>query len=127
MMLTRRACSVAFAFAVAGLAGCSGGHGPAALPVLLGPNAYAVDVTTAGRLRWQAPLAGPLLGSRLSPLAVGAVAVFAQGDFLYGLRLADGHQVWSRAIGQPIAGMWRWRALVIVRTLATLGLQPGRG
>jgi outer membrane protein assembly factor BamB len=81
-------------------------------------------VTKAGRVRWQAPLAGPMLGSRLSPLAVGAVAVFAQGDFLYGLRLADGHQVWSRAIGQPIAGMWRWQALVIVLTEGAAGGLP---
>jgi outer membrane protein assembly factor BamB len=65
-----------------------------------------------------------MLGSRLSPLAVGAIAVFAQGDFLYGLRLADGHQVWSRAIGQPIGGMWRWQALVIVLTEGAAGAQP---
>jgi outer membrane protein assembly factor BamB len=78
-------------------------------------------VTTAGRVRWQVPLAGPALGSRLSPLAVGAVAVFAQGDVLYGLRLADGHRVWSRAISQPIAGMWRWQSLVIVLTEGAAG------
>jgi outer membrane protein assembly factor BamB len=75
-------------------------------------------------VRWQVPLAGPMLGSRLSPLAIGAVAVFAQGDFLYGLRLADGHPAWSRAIGQPIGGMWRWRALVIVLTEGAAGAQP---
>lgn len=110
-MPLRRACPtvLACACAVAALAGCSSGHGPPS-PA---PNAYALDVTTAGRLRWQVPLDGP---SMLSPLAVGAVAVFAQSDVLCGLRLADGHQLWSSAIGQSIAGMWRWHSLVIVLT-----------
>src|SRR5271166_3482214 len=96
VMPVRRACSVvlACACAVAGLAGCSSGHGP---PRSLSPNAYALDVTAAGRARWQVPLPLPALGSgRVSPLAVGPVAVFAQRDVLYGLRLGDGHQVWSR-------------------------------
>jgi len=106
-----RACStvLACACAVAALAGCSSGRGPPRSA----PDAYALDVTTAGRVRWQVPLAGP---SRLSPLAVGAVAVFAESDVLCGLILADGHRVWSRAMSQPIAGMWRWHALVIVLT-----------
>ena len=119
MVPARRACSavVACAFAGAGLAGCSSGQGPLSPVCCSAPSAYALDVTTAGRVRWQVPLARPTLGSnRLSPLAVGAFAVFAQGDVLYGLRLADGHQVWSRAISQDIAGMWRWQALVIVPT-----------
>jgi outer membrane protein assembly factor BamB len=80
-------------------------------------HAYALEVTTAGRVRWRVPLAAPTtFGSslQLSPLAVGAVAVFAQGDVLYGLRLADGHRLWSRSISQPIAGMWRWQNLVVV-------------
>lgn len=120
MMPVRRACSVvlACAFAVAGLAGCSTVHvGPT--PCCASSQAYALDVTTAGRVRWQVPLAGAVFGSvsgRLPPLAVGAVAVFAQGDVIHGLRLADGHQVWSRATRQDIAGMWRWRGLVIVLT-----------
>ncbi len=121
MMPVRRACSVvlACAFAVAGLASCSSGHGPpiccAAPPK---PAAYALDVATPGRVRWQVPLAGrPAFGSsRLSPLAVGAVAVFAQNDVLYGLRLADGHRLWSRAFSLDIEGMWRWQNLVVVLT-----------
>jgi len=125
-MPVRRACSVvlACACAAAGLAGCSSGHGPPSPGCCSAPGAYALDVTTAGRVRWQVPLAGPALGSRLSPLAVGAVAVFAQGDVLYGLRLADGHRVWSRAISQPIAGMWRWQSLVIVLTEGAAGGRP---
>ena len=124
-MPVRRACSVvlACAFAVAGLAGCSRGHGPPKPLCCSAPNAYALDVTTAGRVRWQVPLPLPALGAgRLPPLEVGAVAVFAQRGVLYGLRLADGHQAWSRDIGQDtagnqnIAGMWRWQGLVIVLT-----------
>jgi outer membrane protein assembly factor BamB len=127
-MPLRRACSVvlACACAVAGLAGCSSGQDglcvPGHCPIELIPgHAYALDVTTAGRVRWQAQLPTPALGSGLqvSPLAVGAVAVFAQADVLYGLRLAYGHRLWSRAVGQPLAGMWRWQNLVVVLT------QPG--
>jgi outer membrane protein assembly factor BamB len=119
----RRACSTGLACACAALAGCSSGHAPPRSA----PNAYALDVTTAGRVRWQVPLAGP---SRLSPLAVGAVAVFAQGDVLYGLRLADGRQVWSRDLSQDIAGdeniagMWRWHSLVTVLTQGAAGGSP---
>ena len=115
-----RACSVALACvcAVAGLAGCSSGYGP--MPCSLpAAHAYALDVTTAGRVRWQVPLPVPGYGPKqLSPLAVGAVAVFAQGDVISGLRLADGHRVWSWATSQAIAGMWRWQSLVVVLTEA---------
>lgn len=115
-----RACSVALACvcAVAGLAGCSSGYGP--MPCSLpAAHAYALDVTTAGRVRWQVPLPVPGYGPKqLSPLAVGAVAVFAQGDVISGLRLADGHRVWSWATSQAIAGMWRWQSLVVVLTQA---------
>ncbi len=116
-MPVRRACSVLLACtcAVAGLAGCSSGPGPVCACPAAPKPAYALDVTTAGRVRWQVPLPSPALGSgHLSPLAVGAVAVFAQGDVLYGLRLADGHRLWSRAFSQGIAGMWRWYHLVVV-------------
>jgi PQQ enzyme repeat len=111
------------------LAGCSSGQ-----PILIcSPrgHAYALDVTTAGQVRWQVPVAAPStfgFSPQLSPLAVGAVAVFAQGDVLYGLRLADGHRLWSRAKGQDIAGMWRWQNLVVVLTWPGsdgLPLQPG--
>jgi outer membrane protein assembly factor BamB len=82
-------------------------------------------------VRWQVPLARAGGSVNLAPLAVGAVAVFAQNDVLsqgrpllgvvlYGLRLADGHRLWSRAFSQGIAAMWRWRHLVVVLT-------PGSG
>jgi outer membrane protein assembly factor BamB len=79
-------------------------------------HAYALDVTTAGRVRWRVRLGPPLpgWGLRVSPLAVGSVAVFAQEDVLYGLRLADGHRLWSWAVSADVAGMWRWQNLVVV-------------
>jgi outer membrane protein assembly factor BamB len=120
MIPLRRACSAvlacACAWAVAGLAGCSG---PQIVRCSPPEHAYALDVTTAGRVRWQVPLGAPAtfgFSLGLAPLAVGAVAVFAQGDVLYGLRLADGHRLWSRARSQDIAGMWRWQNLVVVLT-----------
>jgi outer membrane protein assembly factor BamB len=122
-MLARRACSAAAACAcaVAGLVGCSS-SAPMLFPCS-GPtgHASALDVSTAGRVRWQAPLAvpdgmGP--SPQPAPLAVGSVAVFAQDDVVYGLRLADGHRLWSRVGRQDIAGLWRWQNLVVELTQA---------
>jgi outer membrane protein assembly factor BamB len=119
MMPMRRACwaALACACAVAGLAGCSSGDGPPTSCSEPAEHAYALDVTTAGRVRWQVPAAQPGYGlPQLSPLAVGAVAVLAEGDALYGLRLADGHRVWSWTARPDIAGMWRWQGLAVVLT-----------
>jgi hypothetical protein len=58
--------------------------------------------------------------AQVPPLTAGPVVVFTYGDVLYGLRLADGHRMWSRAGSQDIAGMWRWHDLVVVLT------RPGR-
>ena len=122
MLLVRRACSAAAACAcaVAGLVGCS-----SSAPIFpcAGPpgHASALDVTTAGRVRWQAPLAAPDgtgPSPQLAPLAVGSVAVFAQDDAVYGLRLADGHRMWSRVGGEDIAGLWRWQNLAVELTQA---------
>jgi outer membrane protein assembly factor BamB len=130
MMPLRRACLVVLACvgAVAGLAGCSSGP-PVSMcgPPATGPavaHAYALDVTTAGRVRWQVPVATPEFQPPLSPLAVGAVAVVAQGNALYGLRLADGHRVWSWAGSQDIAGMWPWQSLVVVLTETPSSSRP---
>jgi outer membrane protein assembly factor BamB len=129
-MPVRRTCSVvlACAFAVAGLVGCGSGPGPVCACPAAPKPAFALDVTMAGRVRWRVPLGPPEPGPPLSPLAVGAGAVFAQGDVfsqgrvlsqgdvLYGLRLADGHRLWSRAFSRGVAGMWRWQNLVVVLT-----------
>jgi outer membrane protein assembly factor BamB len=122
MTFVRRACSaaIASACAVTGLVGC--GSSAPIYPCILPPgHASALDVTAAGRVRWQAPLAAPDdWGSspQLTPLAVGSVAVFAEDDVLYGLRLADGHRLWSRLGSQRIAGLWRWQNLVVELTQA---------
>jgi outer membrane protein assembly factor BamB len=60
----------------------------------------------------------------VSPVTVGAVAVFAQGDVLYGLGLADGHRLWSRAVSQDIAGMWPGQNLIVVLTQPASGGLP---
>jgi len=125
MMPVRRACSAALACAcaVAGLADCSSGHGPPVSTCSTPPeHAYVLDVTTSGRVRWQVPACWPGDGPQLSPLAVGPVVVLAQFDHLYGLRLADGHRVWSWTGSQLIAGMWQWQGLVVV-----LQQTPGLG
>ena len=115
-MALRRACSVVLACAaVAGLADHGSGTPIPSPPAQSEGNparAYALDVTTAGRvgLAGTARLASARHGLLVSPLTVGAVAVFGQGDVLYGLRLADGLRLWSRAVGQDIAGMWPWHS-----------------
>jgi outer membrane protein assembly factor BamB len=121
-MPLRRGCSavLAGACAVAGLAGCSSGHGPPGPVPPPAAYAYALEVTTAGQVHWRVPLDGAFVsGLQLSPIAVGAVAIFAQGDVLYGLDLADGRREWSTTVSQGAAGfadMWRWQGLVIVLT-----------
>jgi outer membrane protein assembly factor BamB len=80
--------------------------------------AWAVDVTTAGRMLWKTPLAttNTYSPSTVQPVAVGPVAVFAQDGIVHGLDLADGHPLWSWAGGQEIYGMWRLGGLVAVLT-----------
>src|SRR4029077_17598025 len=125
-MPVRRAWSVIFACAcaVAALAGCSSQViGDCSCPARAQP-AHALFVTTAGRVRWQVPLRPPGSGLQVSPLAVGAVAIFAQGQIVYGLHLADGHHLWSRVFSQDIVSMWRWQNLVVVATEQTDRSQP---
>jgi outer membrane protein assembly factor BamB len=80
--------------------------------------AWALDVTTAGRITWKTPLPTRNLGfsSTVQPLVVGSVAVFAQDGIVHGLDLGDGHPLWSRTGGQDVYGMWRWGGLVVVLT-----------
>jgi outer membrane protein assembly factor BamB len=126
----RRVCCIALvcASAAAGLTGCgSGGGVPVSCrcPLPSVRRAWAIEVTTAGRLRWQTPLAAggnSVKASRpMSPLAVGVVVIFTQDDVVYGLRLADGHRLWSWASPQPVGGMWRWQGLVVVLALQRPG------
>lgn len=63
MMPVRRACSVVLDCSVAGLAGCRSGQGPPRSLCCSAPNAYALDMTATGRVRWQAPL--PLARPRI--------------------------------------------------------------
>ena len=60
-------------------------------------HAWAVDVTTAGRVLWKRALAtaNTYLSSNAPPLVVGQVAVLAQDGTVHGLDLADGHPLWS--------------------------------
>ena len=80
------------------------------------PRCHRPRAGCAGRRRWPRRTAG--IGPQLAPLAVGSVAVFAQEDVVYGLRLADGHRMWSRAGGEDIAGLWRWQNLAVELTQA---------
>jgi hypothetical protein len=136
MMLVHRACSVVIACACVAAALPGRGSGGDDIPSPpsavddIPARAYALDVTTAGRVAWQVWLGSPppASGVQVSPLTVGAVAIFAQGNVLYGLRLADGHRLWSRAVGPGIAGMWRWQNLVVVLTGSMLtGLDASTG
>src|SRR5580704_13575162 len=112
--------ALACACAAAGFTGCGGGdHAP--FPGGCGQpsarRAWAIEVTAAGRARWQTPLAaqrnGFGVGAPMAPLTVGADAVFTQDDVVYGLRLADGRRSWSWASANLVAGMWRRQRLVV--------------
>jgi outer membrane protein assembly factor BamB len=81
-------------------------------------HAWATDVSPDGHVRWQVRL--PTFGTNPldagSPVAVAGVALFAQDGVVHGLRLADGHRLWSWAGGQSVYGMWSWRGTVAVLT-----------
>jgi outer membrane protein assembly factor BamB len=64
-----------------------------------------------------------------SPVVVGGIAVFADGNALYARRVADGHAAWHRAfpnqsntltagITGSVDGLWAWKGSVV----AALGL-----
>jgi len=80
--------------------------------------AWAVDVTTAGRVIWKTPLPTRNGGfaSVVQPQVAGPVAVLAQDGIVHGLDLGDGHPLWSWTGGQDVFGMWRWGGLVAVLT-----------
>ncbi len=86
-------------------------------------GAWAEEFTDAGRLAWPVRLpvtAGLAYAQPTSPVAVGGVSVFADGNALYALRLGDGHLVWHREFGPAknpgqgaVDGLWTWRGSVI--------------
>src|SRR5262249_10337994 len=101
----------------------AGAHGTPAhgtpAPGTCGPPppryASAVDVTRTGRTLWKTPLAtrsGTYSSTAVVPVAVGPVALFTQDGIVHGIRLADGHPLWSWTGGQSVYGMWRWGGLV---------------
>src|SRR6202042_2742156 len=81
-------------------------------------GAWAENFTDAGRLAWQVSLPatpGLAYGEPVSPLAIGGVSVFPDGDALYALRLSDGRAVWHREFGTAknpgqgvVDGLWTW-------------------
>jgi outer membrane protein assembly factor BamB len=85
--------------------------------------AWAVEVSTAGRMLWKTPLAtrNAEVSPDVPPLLAGSVAVFAQDGIVHGLDIASGHPLWSWTGRQWIDGMWRWGGLVAVLTAQTSG------
>ena len=81
-------------------------------------HAWATEVSAGGHVRWQIrlPTFGTSPVSETSPVVAGGFALFAQDGVVHGLRLADGHQLWSWAGGQVVYGMWPWRGTVAVLT-----------
>lgn len=127
------ACSTLTLVACGSAAGQHGSNGPPATRVpasarstpardTCGPppprHAWAVDVTTTGRTLWKTPLEtrGNSSSPAVPPVAVGPVAVFAQDGIVHGIRLADGHPLWSWPGGQSVYGLWRRGGLVAVLT-----------
>ena len=103
-----------YACAAAGFAGCSSANICDPPP----ERAWAVEVTSAGKVGWQTPLPPRkgILGEGKAPLLAGPVAVFSQDDVVYALRRADGHRLWSWSSGRLIQGTFQWQGLVVVLT-----------
>ena len=118
------ACSTLTLVACGSVAGQHARTGSTATPAhgTCGPppprHAWAVDVSRTGRTLWQTPLEtrNNLPSPAIAPVAVGPVAVFAQDGIVHGIRLADGHPLWSWPGGQSVYGMWRRGGLVAVLT-----------
>jgi outer membrane protein assembly factor BamB len=69
------------------------------------------------------PTAAQQQGIVVQPLIAGGVAVFAEENAVYGIRLSDGHQLWRRAFSTDIAsesgavyGLWQSDGRVVVLT-----------
>ncbi len=84
---------------------------------------WAVAVSGSGRVLWRSQLPpGAAAGMReVSPVAIGRVAVVAEGGQVFGLQLADGRRLWRWAAGEP-AGLWDLvvKRAVVARTQVEL-------
>jgi outer membrane protein assembly factor BamB len=67
---------------------------------------------------WMTPLPtrNTFVSPAIQPVPAGRVAVFGQDGIVHGVRLSDGHPLWSWTGGQSVYGMWRWQHLVVVLT-----------
>jgi hypothetical protein len=88
---------------------------------------WAENYTDAGTLAWRVSLPVPKSyndGSPLSPVVIGGIAVFADGNALYARRVADGHAVWHQAfpnksntltagITGTVDGLWAWKGAAV--------------
>lgn len=88
-------------------------------------GAWATEVTSAGRVAWQVrlPTAAQQQGVVLQPLVIDGVAILAEENAVYGIRLSDGDQLWRRAFSKDIAaesgavyGLWQSGGRVVVLT-----------
>jgi outer membrane protein assembly factor BamB len=72
-------------------------------------------LSTAGRLLWRVPLPTDpdQQGIAVQPLALGATAVFAENDAVYGLSAADGRRLWRWTGGDLIYGLWPWQGTIV--------------
>jgi outer membrane protein assembly factor BamB len=131
-MVRRWLAGIVCACAASGLTGC----GAPRDELVCGPppqNTWAVEVTDAGRVRWQTPLMKDgILGAGTVPLVVGSIAVFGQDDVVHALRLTDGHPVWSWSSRQVIRDLFQWQGLAIVyatgsSTASLTGLDAATG
>jgi outer membrane protein assembly factor BamB len=73
-------------------------------------GAWATEVTAAGRVAWQVklPTDAQQQGVVVQPLVIGGVAVFAEENAVYGIRVSDGHQLWRRAFSKAMASVSGW-------------------
>jgi outer membrane protein assembly factor BamB len=88
-------------------------------------SAFATEVTGSGHVAWQVRLPTDVQqqGIVLQPLVIGGVAVFAEENAVYGIRVSDGHQLWRRAFSKDVAaeagavyGLWQAEGRVVVLT-----------
>jgi outer membrane protein assembly factor BamB len=88
-------------------------------------RAWATKITSAGHVAWQVslPTAAQQQGVVLQPLVIAGVAVFAEENAVYGIRVSDGRQLWRRAFSTDIAaesgavyGLWPSGGRIVVLT-----------